>query len=92
MKSNGDNKFGTVEASRKIGISTERLRYWERVGIVKPTYIPCGTRKFRRFSVQDIKRAVFVRELVDHEKYTLEGAIGKLIREIGCADDRPLQP
>jgi len=92
MKGKGDQKFGSVEASRKIGISTERLRYWERVGIVKPAYIPCGTRKFRRFSLQDIKRAVFVRELVDHEKYTLEGAIGKLIREMGCADDRPLQP
>ncbi len=92
MKGKGDQKFGSVEASRKIGISTERLRYWERVGIVKPTYIPCGTRKFRRFSLQDINRAVFVRELVDHEKYTLEGAIGKLIREMGCADDRPLQP
>ncbi len=92
MKGKGDQKFGSVEASRKIGISTERLRYWERVGIVKPTYIPCGTRKFRRFSLQDIKRAVLVRELVDHEKYTLEGAIGKLIREMGCADDRPLQP
>ncbi len=83
MKGKGDQKFGSVEASRKIGISTERLRYWERVGIVKPTYIPCGTRKFRRFSVRDIKRAVFVRELVDHEKYTLEGAIGKLRREKG---------
>ena len=88
----GDQQFGSVEAARKIGISTERLRYWERRGIVKPTYIQAGTRKFRRFSLQDIKRAIFVRELVDHEKYTLEGAINKLIREMGCADDRPLQP
>ena len=83
MKNNRDQQFGSVEAARKIGISTERLRYWERRGIVKPTYIQAGTRKFRRFSFQDIERAKFVRELVDHEKYTLEGAVIKLTREMG---------
>ena len=83
MKNNRDQQFGSVEAASKIGISTERLRYWETRGIVKPTYIQAGTRKFRRFSFQDIKRAQFVRELVDHEKYTLEGAMVKLTREMG---------
>jgi DNA-binding transcriptional MerR regulator len=83
MKNNGDQQFGSVEAASKIGISTERLRYWERRGIVKPTYLQAGTRKFRRFSFQDIERAKFVRELVDHEKYTLEGAMVKLTREMG---------
>jgi DNA-binding transcriptional MerR regulator len=83
MKNNRDNQFGSAEAAREIGISTERLRYWERRGIVKPTYLQAGTRKFRRFSFQDIERAKFVRELVDHEKYTLEGAMVKLTREMG---------
>lgn len=83
MKNNRDQQFGSVEAASKIGISTERLRYWERRGIVKPTYIQAGTRKFRRFSFQDIKRAIVVRELVDQEKYTLEGAMIKLTGEMG---------
>ena len=83
MKNNGDQQFGSVEAASKVGISTERLRYWETRGIVKPTYIQSGTRKFRRFSFQDIKRAKFVRELVDKEKYTLEGAMIKLTGEMG---------
>jgi len=83
MKNNRDQQFGSVKAASKIGISTERLRYWERRGIVKPTYIQAGTRKFRRFSFQDIKRAKFVRELVDKEKYTLEGAMIKLTGEMG---------
>ena len=83
MKSNRDNRFGSVEAARKIGISTERLRYWERVGIVNPAYSQCGTRKFRRYSQEDINRARIVRALVEREKYTLEGAIGKLSREMG---------
>jgi len=92
MKSNNDNNFGSVEAARKIGVSTERLRYWERAGIVQPTYVQCGTRKFRRYSLQDIERAVFVRALVDHEKYTLEGAIGRLRRDMEGAHARPLPP
>jgi DNA-binding transcriptional MerR regulator len=83
VKSNKDNSFGSVDAARKIGISTERLRYWERVGVVNPTYIQCGTRRFRRYSLQDIERAVFVKALVDYEKYTLEGALVKLTQEMG---------
>ena len=71
-------KFGTAEVSQKIGISAERLRYWERLGIVKPRYVQCGIRKFRRYSQEDIHRATLVKSLVDCDKYTLEGAIRKL--------------
>ncbi len=78
MKNMNDNRFGTVEAVKKIGISSERLRYWERVGIVKPIYIQCGTRKFRRFSQEDIIKAALIKKLVDKDKYTLEGAKRKL--------------
>ncbi len=73
-----DGRFGTVEVVIKIGISFERLRYWEQAGIVKPIYVQCGTRKYRRYSQEDIKRAQFVRMLVDDEKYSLEGAVRKL--------------
>jgi len=57
MKSTKDNKFGTVEFTLKIGISPERLRYWERLGIVRPKYVQCGVRKFRRYCQEDIHRA-----------------------------------
>ena len=80
MKSDHVHTFGSIETARRIGISTERLRYWERAGIVKPTYIKCGTRRFRRYTQQDIERALFVRDLVDQEKYSLEGAIWKLTK------------
>jgi len=78
MRNNNDNRFGAVETSEKIGISTMRLRYWERLGIVRPKYVQCGTRGFRRYSQEDIHRAALVKALVDTEKYTLEGAIRKL--------------
>ena len=73
-----DGLFGSFTITKKIGISLERLRYWENLGIVKPRYAPCGTRKFRRYSKGDIKKAILVKKFVDKEKYTLEGAVLKL--------------
>lgn len=77
-----DKRFKTVEIAKKIGISPERLRYWEGLGIVKPEHIQCGARKFRRYSEEDVHRAVLVNTLIDNEKYTLEEAIKRLDEEI----------
>ncbi len=73
-----DVMFGTVEAVKKIGISSERLRYWVYRGIVNPKYVQHGTRKFRRYSQEDIDIAILIKRLVDDEKYSLEGAVIKL--------------
>jgi DNA-binding transcriptional MerR regulator len=78
MKRHNDSRFGTVKTLEKIGVSSERLRYWEKMGIVSPTYVKCGMRKFRRYSQEDIKRAVRIKELVDEEGYSLGGAMRKL--------------
>lgn len=78
MKPDTENRVGSAEAARKVGVSTERLRYWERVGVVEPAYVRCGTRSFRRYSPQDLKRAALVKSLVEEEKYSLEGAIRRL--------------
>lgn len=81
MKSLNKKKIGTVEVTQKVGITAERLRYWEKLGIVNPKYTQCGIRKFRRYSEEDIHRACLVKTLVDCEKYTLEGAVRKLEEE-----------
>jgi DNA-binding transcriptional MerR regulator len=78
MKKNHDRRFGTVEAVKRIGASAERLRYWERIGIIIPEYAECGTRRFRRYSEEDINKAILIKTLVDDEKYSLEGARRKL--------------
>jgi len=83
MKSKKDNRFGTTDVTQKTGVSPERLRYWERLGIVRPKYIKCNTRRFRRYSQEDIHRATLIKTLVDSEKYTLEGAIRKLEKDSG---------
>ncbi len=69
---------GTKEATRRTGISFERLRYWEQRGIINPRYVQCGIRRFRRYSQQDIYRALVVKKLVDERGYTLEGAVRQL--------------
>ena len=78
MTNRNDSRFGTIETVKKIGISPERLRYWELRGIVRPKHFQCGIRRFRRYSHEDIHRAILIKELVDGEKYSLEGAIRKL--------------
>ena len=78
MKNTRCKTFGTVEAIKKIKLSPERLRYWEKSGIVKPRYIKHGTRHFRRYSEEDIHRAILIKMLVDEEGYSLEGARRKL--------------
>lgn len=74
--------FRTKEAARQIGVSGEQLRYWERLGIVRPEYIQCGSRKLRRYAQEDIHRAVLVKVLLDNGKYTLADAIRKLEEEM----------
>jgi len=81
MKNQVHKKFGTFEITQKIGISPKRLRYWEKLGIVKPKYIKHGTRKFREYSDEDLHRSALVKTLVDFDKYTLEEAIRKLAEE-----------
>ena len=76
-----EENFGSVKTLEKIGISFERLRYWEKAGIVKPKYLKHGTRKFRRYSTDDINRAIFISKLVDKDGYSLEGARKKLFKE-----------
>lgn len=78
MANFNDGLFGSFETTRVVGLSLERLRYWENLGVVRPNYIQCGTRRFKRYSPEDIERATAVKKLVDDEKYSLSGAIAKL--------------
>jgi len=64
-----DSRIGTMEAAKKIGISLDRLYYWERLGIVKPRYGQFGIRKFRRYSQEDIHWALYAKKLIDEDGY-----------------------
>lgn len=87
MPNLNDGLFGSFTVVKKIGTSLERLRYWENQGVVKPSYVQRGTRKFRRYSQEDINKALLIKKLVDEEKYSLEGAIMKLKEKEGSPKD-----
>ncbi len=48
--------------------------------MAKPKCIQCGTKKFKRYSQNDIQKIAFIKTLVDIEGYSLGGAIKKLER------------
>lgn len=78
MKRGNNRLFGIVETANKIGIELHRLYCWERYGVVKPMMKAFGTRRFRRYSEKDIEKAMFVKQMVDEEGYTLRTAVRKL--------------
>lgn len=80
MSNKNDGRFGTIEVARRVGISVERLYYWERIGIVNPEMESFGIRQFRRYSREDIERAKMVKELVDIEGYTLQAARRRIVK------------
>jgi len=73
---------GTMEVSRTVGISPERLYYWERMGVVRPRHVYHGVRVFREYSREDVRRALFIKDLVDSEGYRLSRAIDKLQEQL----------
>ncbi|MFH2137499.1 MAG: MerR family transcriptional regulator [Candidatus Omnitrophota bacterium] len=72
------NQMGIIEAAKKIGIEMHRLYCWEQYGVVHPVTELCGSRRFRRYSQDDIERAKFVKFLVEEEGYMLKAAARKL--------------
>lgn len=70
--------IGSTEAAEKIGVEIHRLYSWERGGVFRPKYIQHGVRRFRYYSASDINRGMFIKQLMDNEGYTLQGAIKKL--------------
>lgn len=71
--------IGITETTKKIGISPERLRYWETKGIISPAYERLGAKVSRRYSEQDIAIGLEIVVMLS-EGYTLEGAAKRLNR------------
>lgn len=83
MANVNDGLCGSFLITRTAGLSLERLRYWERLGIIHPSHIQCGSRRFKRYSRQDIEKVRTIKKLVDEDKYSLEGAIAQLRQREG---------
>jgi DNA-binding transcriptional MerR regulator len=72
--------IGITVAIAKIGVSAERLRYWEFKRIVSPEYENHGIKRVRRYSQEDIDICMEIKRLVDKEGFTLKGAAKRLDR------------
>ena len=73
-------KSGITKAIRRIGVSAERLRYWELKGIIAPSYDRQSAKRVRRYSEQDIAIASEIRKMVDDDGFSLKGAAERLNR------------
>ena len=72
--------IGMTEAAREIGVSPERLRYWELKGVLAPRHAALGTRKVRRYSYNDVQIGLEIKYMVERGGYTLKGAAERLNR------------
>lgn len=77
---NEEKKIGITEATIRIGISAERLRYWEVKGIILPSYERHGTKNLRRYLKKDIAIALEIKKMVDKDGFSLKGAAKRLNR------------
>lgn len=75
-----EKKIGITEATQRIGVSPERLRYWEHMGIISPAYVEHGSKHSRRYSEEDIAIATEIRNMVEKEDFSLKGAAMRLNR------------
>jgi DNA-binding transcriptional MerR regulator len=66
-----------AEASGEIGLSPRVLRYWERIGVVKPSRDPAGRRHFSR---HDLLLMALIREVVGDSHTSISDL--RLVREL----------
>jgi DNA-binding transcriptional MerR regulator len=70
----------TYTVTKECGISTRQLYYWELIGIIRPLYESFGTRRFRRYTPDDLEILKQVKALLD-EGFTLQSVRLQSVRE-----------
>ncbi len=66
--------YTSGEAAKLIGVSPDKLRYWDRAGALKPSR-RIGRRRY--YTPGDIRRGIRLRELLE-EGFSLQGAAERL--------------
>lgn len=80
---NDKNLLCSSDIIRKLEISLRQLYYWELKGIVRPKHIQMGSRKFKRYTQEDLLRLKRMKESLD-KGYTLEAA-SRQVQEVDTA-------
>lgn len=66
-----------AEASAQVGVSPRVLRYWEQLGVVRPSRDPHGRRHFSR---HDLLAMTLIQELLDSTQTSISDL--RLVREL----------
>ena len=89
---NTDEMFGYEEpvfiisvAARMLGVRTQTLRYYERLGLIQPSRTGGNQRVFSR---RDVERVQRIRDLMDELGVNLAGVevVLKLLERLGESD------
>ena len=67
------SSYGTSDVMQATGISLARLYYWERIGLLFPDVERFGSRRYRRYGEDDVRRIRSMMRLLA-EGYSLQGA------------------
>jgi len=92
------SSYGTSDVMRATGISLARLYYWERIGLLFPEVQRFGSRQYRRYGEEEVRKIRSLMRLLA-EGYSLQGA-ARLTRQAqtngrgtspdGAGPDRPI--
>lgn len=74
---NRDQQRLIADASREIGVSPRVLRYWEELGVVRPSRDPRGRRHFSR---HDLLAMALIRDLIEGTGASISDL--RLLREV----------
>lgn len=75
MRRHNKRPYGSIAVAHKVGISLRQLYYWvDTLQVVRPRLRRHGTRKFHRFTSQDLKKLKEMKQRVKRG-YTLQAAL-----------------
>ena len=69
--------LSSSDVTERLGISLQRLYYWELKGVVRPLKMQIGSRKFKQYTEEDLQKLGQLKFLLDNG-YTLEDSIRKI--------------
>lgn len=73
----GSDQRLIAEASTQVGVSPRVLRYWEQLGVVRPSRDPKGRRHFSR---HDLLAMTLIQELLETTQASISDL--RLVREV----------
>ncbi len=74
-----DRLLSTYSVTQECAISTRQLYYWELIGLIQPHYETFGSRRFRRYTSEDLGILKKIKSLLD-EGFTLQAVRERILK------------